>query len=76
MSTLLGAGIIAAAILLSTLITAVGNRYVGFESPAEDTAWLVDRLTGRVYKCRAPDPGRASCKAETATGSIPEKAKP
>jgi hypothetical protein len=76
MSTLIGAGIIAAAILLSTLITAVGNRYVGFESPAEDTAWLVDRLTGRVYKCRASDPGRASCKAETATGSIPEKAKP
>ncbi|WP_315738409.1 MULTISPECIES: hypothetical protein [unclassified Bradyrhizobium] len=76
MSTLIGAGIIAASILLSTLITAVGNRYVGLESPAEDTAWLVDRLTGRIYKCRAPDPGRASCKAEIATGSIPDKAKP
>ncbi|WP_315756972.1 MULTISPECIES: hypothetical protein [unclassified Bradyrhizobium] len=76
MSTLIGAGIIAASILLSTLITAVGNRYVGLESPAEDTAWLVDRLTGRIYKCRAPDPGRASCKAEIATGSIPDKSKP
>ncbi|WP_315785622.1 hypothetical protein [Bradyrhizobium sp. SZCCHNPS1003] len=76
MSTLIGAGIIAASILLSTLITAVGNRYVGLESPAEDTAWLVDRLTGSIYKCRAPDPGRASCKAEIATGSIPDKAKP
>ncbi|WP_316176899.1 MULTISPECIES: hypothetical protein [unclassified Bradyrhizobium] len=76
MSTLIGAGIIAASILLSTLITAVGNRYVGLESPAEDTAWLVDRLTGSIYKCRAPDPGRASCKAVIATGSIPDKAKP
>ncbi|MGJ4884911.1 MULTISPECIES: hypothetical protein [unclassified Bradyrhizobium] len=76
MSTLIGAGIIAASILLSTLITAVGNRYVGLESPSEDTAWLVDRLTGRIYKCRAPDPGRASCKAEIATGSIPDKSKP
>ncbi|GLH80156.1 hypothetical protein SSBR45G_50650 [Bradyrhizobium sp. SSBR45G] len=75
MSTLIGAGIIAAAILLSTLITAVGGRYVGLESPSEDTAWLVDRLTGRIYKCRAPDPGRASCKAEIATGSIPDKPK-
>lgn len=76
MSILIGAGIIAAAILLSTLLSAIGNRYVGFESPAEDTAWLVDRVTGRVYKCRAPDPGRATCKAEVATGSIPDKAKP
>jgi hypothetical protein len=75
MSMLIGAGIIAAAILLSTLLTAVGNRYVGLESPSEDTAWLVDRLTGRIYKCRAPDPGRASCKAEIATGSIPDKPK-
>ncbi|WP_035657050.1 hypothetical protein [Bradyrhizobium sp. STM 3809] len=76
MSTLIGAGIIAASILLSTLIGAVGNRYVGLESPAEDTAWLIDRLTGRVYKCRAPDAGRASCKSEIATGSIPDKPKP
>lgn len=76
MSTLIGAGIIAAAILLSTLISAVGNCYIGLESPSEDTAWLVDRLTGRMYKCRAPDPGRANCRAEIATGSIPDKPKP
>ncbi|MGJ4891697.1 hypothetical protein [Bradyrhizobium sp. HKCCYLR20261] len=75
MSTLIGATIIAASILLSTLISAVGNRYVGLESPSEDTAWLVDRLTGRVYKCHAPDAGRASCKTEIATGSIPDKPK-
>ena len=43
---------------------------------SEDTAWLVDRLTGRMYKCRAPDPGRANCRAEIATGSIPDKPKP
>jgi hypothetical protein len=76
MPILVGACIIAAAILLSTLITAVGTRYVGLESPAEDTAWLVDRLTGRVYKCQAADRGRASCTAEIATGSISDKARP
>jgi len=73
MPILVGACIIAAAILLSTLITALGGRYVGLESPAEDTAWLVDRLTGQVYKCQASDRGRASCTTETATGSIPQK---
>ena len=75
MSILIGAGIIAAAILLSTLISALGSRYVGLESPAEDTAWLIDRLTGRVYKCQASERGRASCRAETATGSIPDRTK-
>lgn len=76
MSILLGAGIIAAAILLSTLLSAIGNRYVGLESPAEDTAWLVDRLTGRVYKCQASERGRAICRDDIATGSIPDKARP
>jgi hypothetical protein len=76
MPVLVGACIIAAAILLSTLITAIGSRYVGLESPAEDTAWLIDRLTGRVYKCQASDRGRASCTAEIATGSIPARPKP
>jgi hypothetical protein len=32
--------------------------------------WLIDRLSGSVYKCRASDPGRASCEAEVATGSV------
>jgi len=76
MPILVGACIIAAAILLSTLITAVGGRYVGMESPAEDTAWLIDRLTGRVYKCQASDRGPASCTSEIATGSIPARQKP
>jgi hypothetical protein len=40
------------------------------ESPTEETAWLVDRLTGSVYKCQAPERGKASCEAEIATGSI------
>ncbi len=52
MPTLIGAAMIAAAILLSTLINALGGRYVGFESPTEESAWLVDRLTGNVYKCQ------------------------
>jgi hypothetical protein len=29
-----------------------------------------DRLTGNVYKCQAPQPGRASCEADIATGSV------
>ena len=70
MPILIGAAMIAAAILLSTLITALGSRYVGIESPTEESAWLVDRLTGSVYRCQAPERGKASCEAEIATGSI------
>ena len=53
MPILIGAAMIAAAILLSTLVNSLGSRYVGFESPTEESAWLVDRLTGTVYKCQA-----------------------
>jgi hypothetical protein len=70
MPVLVGAAMIAAAILLSTLITALGGRYVGFESPSDETAWLVDRLTGTVYRCQAPERGKAMCEAEMSTGSI------
>ena len=73
MPILIGAAMIAAAILLSTFISALGNRYVGFESPNDDTAWLVDRLTGSVYKCQAPDRGKASCTEEIATGSVGDR---
>ena len=75
MPILIGASIIAAAILLSTLITAVGTRFVGMESSNEESVWLIDRLTGSVYKCRAPERGKASCDAEIATGSIGERGK-
>lgn len=75
-SVLIGSIIIAAAILLSTLITAVGTRFIGIESPLEDTVWLIDRLTGGVYRCKAPERGRATCDPETATGSIGDHAKP
>ena len=70
MPILIGAGLIAAAILLSTLITAVGTRFVGMESVADDNVWLIDRLTGSVYRCKAPERGKASCDPEIATGSI------
>jgi hypothetical protein len=73
MPNLIGAGLIAAAILLSTLITAVGTRFVGMETPSEETMWLIDRLTGHVYKCQAAERGKASCEAEIATGSIGER---
>ena len=71
MPIVIGAAMIAAAILLSTLVTALGQRYVGMETPNEESAWLIDRLTGNVYKCSAPDRGKASCEApDVATGSI------
>jgi hypothetical protein len=69
MPSIIGAVIIGACILLSTLITAVGTRYVGFEGPSDETAWLVDRLTGNVYKCHAVEQGKASCE-DQATGSV------
>jgi hypothetical protein len=75
MPIVIGAIIIAVAILLSTLITAVGTRFVGMESPTEDSVWLIDRLTGRVYKCQAPERGKASCETEIATGAIGERSK-
>ena len=71
MPIVIGAAMIAAAILLSTLVSAVGQRYVGFETPNEESAWLIDRLTGSVYKCSAPDRGKATCDApDVTTGSI------
>jgi hypothetical protein len=76
MPILVGAAMIAAAILLSTLVTAVGTRYVGFEGSTEESAWLIDRLTGSVYRCEAPLRGRASCNADIATGSIGTKSRP
>ena len=72
---LIGSAIIAAAILLSTLITAVGTRFVGMESSSDDNVWLIDRLTGSVYKCKAPERGKATCDADVATGSIGEHPK-
>jgi len=73
---LIGSAIIATAILLSTLITAVGTRFIGMESSLEDNVWLIDRLTGSVYRCKAPERGRAICDAETTTGSLGDRAKP
>ena len=67
---------IAAAVLLSTLITALGSRYVAVEGPTDDSAWLVDRLTGTLYKCEAQGRGKAACDPDIATGSIGAKSKP
>jgi len=75
MPTLIGAAMIAAAILLSTFVIALGNRYIGIEGSTEDSAWLIDRLTGSVYRCEAPARGKASCNTEMATGSIAERPK-
>ena len=71
MPFLIGAALIAIAILLSSLITVVGNRFMGMDTPSEDSVWLIDRLTGSVYKCLASERGKASCDpADTTTGSI------
>ena len=71
MPILIGAAMIAAAILLSTLVGALGQRYVGFETPNEESAWLIDRLTGSVYKCSVAERGKAICDSpDVATGSI------
>jgi preprotein translocase subunit SecY len=72
---LIGAAMIAAAILLSTLVNALGTRYIGIDGPTEDTAWLIDRLTGSVYRCQTSVRGKASCETEISTGSLPEPAK-
>jgi len=75
MPVLIGAALIAIAILLSALITIVGSRFVGMDSPTEDSVWLIDRLTGSVYRCQAAEHGKASCDPDTATGSIGERTK-
>jgi hypothetical protein len=49
---------------------------VGLESTVEDEIWLIDRLSGSVYRCKAPERGKAACDAEVATGSIGERANP
>jgi len=54
---------------------AAGTRFTVVETSNEDVAWLVDRLSGNLYKCRAAEQGKATCEAETATGSIGQKAK-
>lgn len=76
MPVLIGAAIIAAAILLSSLITVASTRYLGIESATDDNMWLIDRLTGSVYRCQAPERGKASCDPEIATGSVGGRGKP
>jgi hypothetical protein len=75
MPILIGAAIIGAAILLSTLITTVGTRFMAMDSPNDDNVWLIDRLTGNVYKCQASERGKASCEPDIATGSVGERGK-
>ena len=71
----IGAAMIALAIVLSTLISGLTSRYVGIEGPTEETVWLVDRLTGNVYRCEAAGRGKAACEPDVATGSVGERPK-
>ena len=73
MPVVIGAAMIAGAILLSTFVSALGTRYIGLDGPTEESAWLVDRLTGVVYRCEASHRGKASCDAEIATDRIGER---
>ena len=75
MPVLIGAAMIAAAILLSTLITGLTSRYVGIQAPTDENMWLVDRLTGTVYRCQAEERGKASCEPDVATGSVGDRSK-
>ncbi|MET4203207.1 hypothetical protein ABIB96_007239 [Bradyrhizobium sp. LA3.X] len=70
-----GAAMIAVAILLSTLITGLSSRYVGLDGPNDENMWLVDRLTGSVYRCQAEVRGKASCEPDVATGSLGDRPK-
>jgi hypothetical protein len=70
MPILIGAAMIAAAILLSTLVTTVGTRFIGIEGATDENVWLVDRLTGNIFKCQAQERGKALCDVDIATGSI------
>jgi hypothetical protein len=69
----IGAAMIAVAILLSTLITGLTSRYVGLDGPTDENIWLVDRLTGSVYRCQAEARGKASCEPDIATGSVGDR---
>jgi hypothetical protein len=71
----IGAAMIAVAILLSTLITGLTSRYVGLQAPTDENMWLVDRLTGNVYRCQAEERGKASCEPDVATGSVGDRSK-
>jgi hypothetical protein len=71
----IGAAMIAVAILLSTLITGLTSRYVGLDGPTDENIWLVDRLTGSVYRCQAEARGKASCEPDIATGSVGDRSK-
>ena len=70
-----GAAMIAVAILLSTQITGLSSRYVGLDGPNDENMWLVDRLTGSVYRCQAEVRGKASCEPDVATGSLGDRPK-
>ena len=71
----IGAAMIAVAILLSTLITGLTSRYVGIDGPTDENMWLVDRLTGSVYRCQSEGRGKASCEPDIATGSLSNRSK-
>ncbi|OAF08619.1 MULTISPECIES: hypothetical protein [Bradyrhizobium] len=71
----IGAGMIALAILVSTLMTGLTSRYVGLEAPTDENMWLVDRLTGDVYRCQASERGKASCEPDIATGSVGDRSR-
>jgi hypothetical protein len=66
----IGAAMIAIAILISTLVTAMTSRYAGLGGTTDETMWLVDRMTGDVYRCQAAERGKAACEPDIATGSV------
>lgn len=59
-------------ILIAAVVLSVSSRYSAFEAQADESAWVLDRMTGNIYKCRAADYGKASCEPQS-TGSVDRK---
>jgi hypothetical protein len=58
-----------AAIPAKRMAKSASTQYIGFEGPSDETAWLIDRLTGAAYRCHALEQDRAACE-EPITGAI------
>lgn len=71
-SLFIGASIIAATILLASLMSVVGTQHIAAKNSNKEVAWLVNRLTGKVSKCRTFERGKAWCETEISNATISE----
>ena len=71
-ATIIAGSFVGLSILLAAVFLSVSARYSAFESQADESAWVLDRMTGNIYKCRSADYGKASCET-TVTGTVNKK---